>query len=100
MTVIVLPEIQFHYQLIDKEEFNDEPILTNVNDFVIWQFKQTISHNVIQLSSDETLEEIQSCHERAIKGRNRSCLAVECIKPGVFFFANPGKVNITAKLEK
>jgi hypothetical protein len=62
-----------------------------LNDFVFWEFEQTVSRNVIQIGADETLRDLISSHERAVSGRNRLCLAVECIVSGTFFFANPGK---------
>ncbi|CAF4832449.1 unnamed protein product [Rotaria sp. Silwood1] len=89
LTVVVLPEIRFHYKSITKDDFDNEPIITNINDFVVWQFEQTISRSLIQVNSDETLQELLSCHERAVTGRNRQCLAVECIVQGTFYFANP-----------
>ena len=91
LAVIVLPDIRFHYKSIHKNDFDAEPILTNVNDFIIWQFDNIISRNVIQLTADSKLKDLIACHERAVVGRNRQCLAVECIIPGTFFFANPGK---------
>ncbi|CAF0725929.1 unnamed protein product [Rotaria sordida] len=89
LTVIVIPEIRFHYKSISKNNFNFEPIITNFNDFVVWQFEQVICHNIIQLNPDITYQELVSCHERAVAGRNRQCLAVECIGQGIFYFANP-----------
>jgi hypothetical protein len=94
LTIIVLPEIRFHYKYISKGNFDSKIIVaTNTNDFVIWHFQQTISHDVIQLRSDETLEQLMSCHDRAISGRNRRCIAFNCkrIQSGKAFFCNPGK---------
>jgi len=90
LAIIVLPKMSFHYQSIRKNDFDSHPIIANINDFIIWQFEQIISHNVIQIGSYETLQSIISSHERAVAGRNRKCLAVECIMPGTFYFANPG----------
>ncbi|CAF2859080.1 unnamed protein product, partial [Rotaria sp. Silwood2] len=89
LTVVVLPEIRFHYKSISKDNFDSEPTRTNINDFVFWQFDQIISHKSIQINPDVTLEELISCHEHAVAGRNRQCLAVECIVQGTFYFANP-----------
>jgi hypothetical protein len=94
LAIIVLPEIRFHYKLIRLSDFDSQAMITNINDFIIWQFEQLIRYNVIQLRSNETLQDLVSCHDRAIPGRNRQCLAVECIMPGVFYFANPGKKNV------
>jgi len=90
LAIIVIPDIRFHYKIIRQNDFESYPILTNVNDFIIWQFEHVITHNVIQLNSLEKLQDIIGCHDRAVVGRNRQCLAVECILPGIFFFANPG----------
>lgn len=91
LAVIVLPEIRFHYKLIRLSDFDSQAIITNINDFIIWQFEQIIRFNVIQLRFNETLQDLVSCHDRAVSGRNRQCLAVECIMPGTFYFANPGR---------
>lgn len=91
LAIIVLPEIRFHYKLIRLSDFDSQAIITNINDFIIWQFEQIIRFNVIQLRSNETLQDLVSCHDRAVSGRNRQCLAVECIMPGTFYFANPGR---------
>jgi hypothetical protein len=91
LAIIVLPEIRFHYKLIRLSDFDSEAIITNINDFIIWQFEQIIRFNVIQLRSNESLEDLVSCHDRAASGRNRQCIAVECIMPGTFYFANPGR---------
>jgi len=91
LAIIVLPEIRFHNKLIRLSDFDSQAIITNINDFMIWQFEQIIRFNVIQLRSNETIEDLVSCHDRAVSGRNRQCLAVECIMPGTFYFANPGK---------
>ena len=90
LAIIVLPEIRFHYQAINRNQFNIHPILANVNDFVIWEFGNIISHNVISLHPNATLQDLISCHERASVGRNRQCLGAECMLSGTFFFANPG----------
>ncbi len=90
LAIIVIPEIRFHYKTIRRDEFDSYPIITNVNDFVIWEFEHVISHNVIQLALNAKIPEIISSHERAIPGRNRQCLAVECLMPGTFYFTNPG----------
>lgn len=97
LAIIVLPEIRFHYKLIRLSDFDSQAIITNINDFVIWQFEQIIRFGVIQLRSNETLQDLALCHDRAVSGRNRQCLAVECIIPGVFYFANPGKRKIDRK---
>jgi hypothetical protein len=55
LAIIVVPNVRFHYRSVHKNDFDSLPILTNVNDFVIWQF--------------------------------------ECMIPGTFFFANPGKTK-------
>jgi hypothetical protein len=91
LAIIVLPEIRFHYKLIRLSDFDSQAIITNINDFIIWQFEQIIRFGVIQLRSNETLEDLVACHDRAVPGRNRQCLAVECIMPGTFYFANPGR---------
>ena len=91
LAVIVLPDVRFHYQAVHKDEFDSEPILTNINDFVIWQFDHTIAHNLIQLDPDEKLQDLIRSHDRAEAGRNRQCLGLECHLPGTFFFSNPGK---------
>jgi hypothetical protein len=91
LAIIVAPEIRFHYKLIRLSDFDPQAIITNINDFIIWQFEQIIRFNVIQLRSNETLQDLVSCHDRAVPGRNRQCLAVECIMPGTFYFANPGR---------
>jgi hypothetical protein len=93
LAIIVLPEIRFHYKYIRLSDFDSQAMITNINDFVIWQFEQLIRFSIIQLRSKETLQDLVSCHERAIPGRNRQCLAVECIMPGIFYFANPGREN-------
>jgi hypothetical protein len=93
LAIIVLPEIRFHYKYIRLSDFDSQAIITNINDFIIWQFEQLIRFSIIQLRLKETLQDLVSCHERAIPGRNRQCLAVECIMPGTFYFANPGRIN-------
>jgi hypothetical protein len=90
LAIIVVPNVCFHYQLVQKNRFDSAPILTNLNDFVIWQFDHLVSHNLIQLDSNEKLQDLIGSHQRAIPGRNRQCLALECITTGTFFFANPG----------
>ncbi|CAF4237631.1 unnamed protein product [Rotaria socialis] len=89
LAIVVLPEIRFHYKLIRSSDFDPDAIITNINDFVVWQFEQIIRYGLIQLRANETLEDLVSCHDRAVAGRNRQCLAVECIMLGTFFFANP-----------
>jgi len=91
LAIIVLPEVRFHYKLIRLSDFDSRAIITNINDFIIWQFEQIIRFGVIQLRANETLQDLASCHDRAVPGRNRQCLAVECIIPGAFYFANPGR---------
>ena len=93
LAIIVVPATRFHYRSIHTNDFDSSPIVTNINDFVIWQFDQLVSHNVIQLNNNERLPNIIASHERAVAGRNRHCLAVECILAGTFFFTNPGKMN-------
>ncbi|CAF4284439.1 unnamed protein product, partial [Adineta steineri] len=95
LAIIVLPEIHFHYKFIRLGDFDFQAIITNINDFVIWQFEQIIRFGVIQLRSNETLQDLASCHDRAVSGRNRQCLAVECIMPGIFYFANPEFERVT-----
>ena len=97
LTIVVLPPIRFHWKLIRLSDFDAQAILTVVNDFIIWQFEQVIRFNMIQLRTNETLQDLVACHERAATSRNRQCIAVECIMPGIFFFANPGnnKTNIS-----
>jgi hypothetical protein len=90
LAIIVLPEIRFHYQAINRNHFDIQPVLANVGDFVIWEFANIISHNVISLHPNATLQDLISCHERASVGRNRQCLGAECMLSGTFFFANPG----------
>ncbi|CAF1293197.1 unnamed protein product [Rotaria sordida] len=99
LAIIVLPEIRFHYKLIRLSDFDSQAIITNINDFIIWQFEQIIRFNVIQLRTNETLQDLVSCHDRAIPGRNRQCLAVECIMPGTFYFANPEFERVTGSDE-
>ncbi len=94
LAIIVLPEISFHYKLVGKGYFDSQMIITtNTNDFIIWEFEQIVSHDVIPLSSNETFKDIISSHDRAKVGKDRQCLAVncKCIPPGVSFFSNPGK---------
>jgi hypothetical protein len=91
LAIIVIPDIRFHYKSIRHNDFDSQTIISNLNDFVFWEFEQTVSRNVIQIGADETLRDLISSHERAVSGRNRFCLAVECIVSGTFFFANPGK---------
>jgi len=93
LAIIVLPEVRFYYKPISKDNFDHQSIITNVNDFVIWHSDELISHNLIQIRSDETLKDLIACHDRAVAGRNRQCLAVECIQSGTFFFANPGRIK-------
>lgn len=93
LAIIVLPETRFHYKIIRSDDFDSEATITNINDIVIWQFEQIIRFNVIQLRAKETLEDLIACHERAMPGRNRQCIAVECSMPGTFFFANPGRIG-------
>ena len=90
LRIIVLPDARFHYREIHTNDFSPHPIVTNVGDFVFWQFDHPISRNLIQLHPGSTLKDLISCHDRAVVGRNRQCLAVECSLPGTFFFANPG----------
>lgn len=97
LTILVLPQICFHYKSIGKNRFNDKVIFTtNNNDVVIWEFDKAICHDVINLHPKETLDEVLSCDHRATVGRNRRCLAVYCkdLPFGASFFANPGKHTI------
>lgn len=89
LRVVVLPDIRFHYREIHKNDFNSQPFVTNIGDFIFWQFERPVSRNLIQLNAGSTLKELISCHDRAVVGRNRQCLAVECSLPGTYFFANP-----------
>lgn len=98
LAIIVVPSTRFHYRSIHKNDFDSSPIVTNINDFVIWQFDHFITHNVIQLNNHERLPDVIASHERAIAGRNRQCLAVECILAGTFFFTNPGRMNVVDNL--
>lgn len=91
LAVIVIPDITFHVRIIDKDRFDSDTVISHVNDFVVWHFSEKISENLIQLSSEEKLSDVLSCHQRAVMGRPRHCLAVECTVSGMFFFANPGK---------
>lgn len=91
LAIIVIPDVKFHYRETRKNDFHSIPIIANINDFVIWQFEHVVTHNVIQISAQETIQNIIASHERAVAGRKRQCLAVECIMPGTFFFSNPGK---------
>jgi hypothetical protein len=94
LAIIVLPEIRFHYKSIGKGYFDSETIIaTSTTDFIIWEFEQTICHDVIRLSLNETFKDLISCHDNAKPGKNRRCLAVKCksIPLGVSFFSNPGK---------
>ena len=93
LAVIVLPDIKFHYRTVEKGHFDLETIISHVNDFVLWHFQGTISANVIQLSADTPLADLITCHDRAVLGRPRQCIAVECTASGVFYFANPGNEN-------
>ncbi|CAF4428119.1 unnamed protein product, partial [Rotaria magnacalcarata] len=64
LAIVVLPEIRFHYKLIRLSDFDPDAIITNINDFVVWQFEQIIRYGLIQLRSNETLEDLVSCHDR------------------------------------
>lgn len=90
LAVIVLPEIRFHWKLIRLSDFDSQAIRTNLNDFILWQFEQVIRAEMIPLRPNETLDELIACHDRGATGRNRQCIAVECIVNGTFFLANPG----------
>jgi hypothetical protein len=94
LAIIVLPEIRFHYKLVGKGCFDSQIVITtNKNDFIIWEFEQIISRNVIPLSLNETFNDLISSHDRAKIGKYRQCLGINCkrISPGVSFFSNPGK---------
>lgn len=94
LAVIVLPKIQSHIKYIRENHFDSEVIIiTNTDDFVIWQFEQIISRNVVPFKSDATLEDILLCHKKAERVKNRRCLAVSCknLLRGTYFFCNPGK---------
>lgn len=93
LVVVVIPEIRFHYKSVGKDIFDNVPIIATINDFVIWQFDQTICHQSVQLRPDQKLPELISSNERAILGRKRQCLAVECTVAGTFFFTNPGNIK-------
>ncbi|CAF3816167.1 unnamed protein product [Rotaria sp. Silwood1] len=98
LAIIVLPEIRFHYKEIRKGKFDSKIVITtNTNDFIIWKFEQTIIHDVIRLRSNETFKDLISCHDRAIVGKSRRCLAIncKCIPPGAFFFCNPDFERVT-----
>jgi hypothetical protein len=45
LAIIVLPEIRFHYKLIRLSDFDSQAMITNINDFIIWQFEQLIRYN-------------------------------------------------------
>lgn len=93
LAVIVVPATRFHYRSINKGDFDSAPIVTNINDFVLWQFEHSISRNVVQLNNNERLSGVIASHERAAAGKNRRCLAVECVIAGTFFFTNPGRMK-------
>lgn len=94
LAVVVLPEIRFHHKSVRKSEFDTDPLIVNVNDFIVWHFEQNISRNVVQLSPDYTEAELLECHGKAAIGRNRRCLAVECPTAGTFYVANPGNIML------
>ena len=91
LAIIVVPDIRFHCQSVHKDEFDAAPIITNINDFVIWKFEHLVAHNLVQLDPDEKIHDLIASHERAKAGRNRQCLGLECITPGTYFFSNPGE---------
>ena len=93
LAVIVVPATRFHYRSVHKGDFDSAPIVTNINDFVLWQFEHFISHNLVQLNNNERITGVIASHERAVAGKNRQCLAVECVLAGTFFFTNPGKMK-------
>ncbi|CAF1400090.1 unnamed protein product [Rotaria sordida] len=102
LAIIVLPEIRFHYKSVDKGKFDSETVMTtNTNDFFIWKFERTISHDVIRLRSNATFKDLISCYERAIAGKNRRCLAIDCksIPPGASFFCNPDFEQVTGSYQ-
>ena len=90
VAIIVLPDVRFHYRTVGKNAFDNKPIITDINDFIIWKFEETISHNVGYIQSNDRLQDLIACHDRAVPGRYRQCLGIECIQSGTFFFANPG----------
>ncbi|CAF0736434.1 unnamed protein product [Didymodactylos carnosus] len=89
LAIIVLPEIKFHYKTIQQHLFDPQPMVTKLNDFVIWEFLEPIQHNVIQLMQTENIQDLASCHDRAERGQSRQCLAMECVDTGIYYFANP-----------
>ncbi|CAF0883109.1 unnamed protein product [Adineta steineri] len=89
LAIIVIPEVRFHYRSVREQDFDNQSIITNVNDYVIWTFDNIISHNVAHVNSNISLNELIACHDKAVVGRKRKCLGVECIQSGTFFFANP-----------
>lgn len=93
--VVVLPEIRFHWKSIRSNDFDFDPIRTNLNDFIFWQFEQVIRSNMIPLRQNETLDDLISCHNRVSFSRNRQIIGLECIRTGTFFFANPGRLSTT-----
>ncbi|UJR33950.1 hypothetical protein I4U23_021368 [Adineta vaga] len=99
LAIIVLSDVRFHYKTVGNDHFDNQAIITNVNDFIIWEFEQIISHNVAYVQPNDTLQDLISCHERAVQGRNRQCLAVECTQSGTFFFANPEFERVTGSVE-
>lgn len=93
LAIIVLPEVIFHHKVIRNSPFDSEIILTNTNDFVIWEFEHDISHDFVRLKSNETLEDIRLSSGNAINISTRRCLGVSCkeLPFGASFFSNPGK---------
>jgi hypothetical protein len=104
LAIIVLPEICFHYKSIGNGNFDSNTIITtNMNDFIIWIFGKIISHDVVRLNSNDKFHDLLSSHSRAVVGKNRQCVAINCksVPLGVSFFCNPGKqkqTNIQKKL--
>ena len=92
LAIIVSPKINFHDKLLGKRDFNSRTVtIANTNDFIIWKFDKTICHNVVNSLTSDTFEDVVTCHDRAIIGKNRQYLAVEGNSPGAFFYSNPGK---------
>lgn len=53
LAIIVLPEIRFHYKRIRQGVFDSEVIITTIrDDFVIWEFDQAISRDVIRCGKE------------------------------------------------
>ena len=95
LAIVVMENIKFHMIDVNKENFDQIPICTNTEDFVIWKFQEDIDQKMKQIPENVALEDLQLIKNFDNKCRPVQALGVECSKIGTFYFTNRGSISIT-----